>query len=870
MKKGTKFLGIVTSVILALMFFPQAVFAWSGPVVTALCAPDGTHFSFNVNLASESNYNMQWSWSANFSDPTPNIKLLHSGDNTVTVPSGSHNSGDTWYIRFVSDTGAVGSAKANGTLCHKSHTVTWSQSSNCTGWSATYSIDGGTPVVYDSGVWSKPFVLETATPKAFTVPEIQGDTYDYPNSPSVTIYEDKSCQVTHQVTWGNDNTCGTWDVWYAIDGGSHVVYGAGSWSKPFDLESANVNAFNIPTNSGELYNVTQIPPVTINEAGKCQITHQVTYNVDNNCQGWSAWYNIDGGSKVVYASGTWTEPFDLESANVAVFSIPTNSGELYNITQIPAVTVNEAGSCQVTHKVTYDITNDCTGWTAWYAIDGGAHQTYAGGTWSEPFVLENVDVPAYNVPTNPGELYDNTVIPEVKINEGTSCQVSHKVTWNSGANCDEWWATYSIDGGTPVIYDQGSWSQPFVLETATPKAFTVPEVSGEVYDYPNAPSGAVIKEPSSCQVTHKVTNGVDNNCVGWNAWYTIDGGDKQIYASGIWAQPFDSTPVNVPVYNLQETKGQIYDHDQIPAQVISDSESCQPTASFNIGAACSTSGGTGSFIDLTAKGVGYTFSVEGVPGFPVNGGTMPALKNQNYVVTYTLIPGYKGESGSETVNKVASCWKNPPIPVCATCGPHQDETLKEPNDLLVDNYAVGECHVCLTSYWGTTLDETWRVVQSKYSFYIQVSASPQILDAHKIKYRTQVVDGVTEVFIDSVQITSSLDGQTYWVLDLPKSISDTVITGSTWQYFDTATNKPYEDVYGAGTTTRSDYTSCSRSVWPIDVVGGNGSTQFGGMTSSEWVTFLIGHGIGGDKAITWSQDLWKSKNGTLALPGGFK
>jgi hypothetical protein len=93
------------------------VYAWSAPTVTPLCAPDSTHFSFNVNLASgEADYNMEWAWDSGFTGAT-SIPLL-AGDNPVPISRGTHNSGDTWYIRFVSDYSAVGSAHADGTLCN--------------------------------------------------------------------------------------------------------------------------------------------------------------------------------------------------------------------------------------------------------------------------------------------------------------------------------------------------------------------------------------------------------------------------------------------------------------------------------------------------------------------------------------------------------------------------------------------------------------------------------------------------------------------------------------------------------------------------------------------------------------------------------
>ena len=109
-------LSIVVSIFLFVLGY-TSVKAWNAPTVTPLCAPDSTNFALKVTLTQEDNYKTEWSWNIGFSDATA-IPPLNVGDNTVIVPRGTHNNGDSWYIRYVSDTGAVGSAKANGDLCN--------------------------------------------------------------------------------------------------------------------------------------------------------------------------------------------------------------------------------------------------------------------------------------------------------------------------------------------------------------------------------------------------------------------------------------------------------------------------------------------------------------------------------------------------------------------------------------------------------------------------------------------------------------------------------------------------------------------------------------------------------------------------------
>ena len=117
MKKNRFTLMVSALMLIALggLVVPLAtVKAWSVPVVTALCAPDANHVSFNVRLPTESNYKMEWAWNTG-NDRT--ALTLHVGDNVVTVPNHSGNATKTFYIRFADDRGAQGSALENKTVC---------------------------------------------------------------------------------------------------------------------------------------------------------------------------------------------------------------------------------------------------------------------------------------------------------------------------------------------------------------------------------------------------------------------------------------------------------------------------------------------------------------------------------------------------------------------------------------------------------------------------------------------------------------------------------------------------------------------------------------------------------------------------------
>ena len=474
MTKKSVFAAIFLAVTLVVMSTITA-FAWSNPTVTPLCAPDSTHFAFKVTLSNESNYNMQWSWSQYFTSYT--AITLAKGDNTVTIPRGTHSNNDRWYIRYASDHNAVGNAKANGTLCPQSHTVTWAINADCTGWNATYSIDGATPVVYDSGIWSDPYALETASPdKSFTVPEVPGDIYDHPKSPNVTVNEPVECLKQHvEVTLCHATPPATAaNGWNSITIDDDAVVKQGHDNHAMDI----IPAFTYWDKDGQ----HSYPGKNLSTIFGWGVTGQQV--LDNGC------------------------------------AIPT----------------------QPVHQVTWATNVDCTGWNATYAIDGGTPVVYDSGIWSNLFLLETANPKAFTVPEVPGDLYDHPNAPSVTVNEPSSCQVYHRVTWATHANCQGWNATYAIDGGTPVVYDTAPWANPFVLETANPKAFTVPENSGQLYDVPNAPS-VTVNEPAECLVVldHNAVINVANGCTGWSASFSSsDGGigTPTTPVSGTWVDPY--------------------------------------------------------------------------------------------------------------------------------------------------------------------------------------------------------------------------------------------------------------------------------------------------------------------------------------------
>lgn len=296
-------------------------------------------------------------------------------------------------------------------------------------------------------------------------------------------------------------------------------------------------------------------------------------DIKENCSGWERYYRIfDNGSPVTMwitvDSGPWSNIWILESTPAKSYTItlPDQTTKTLNFPEI-----TEAGRCQATHSVEYGIGGDCDKWEAWYSIDKGNKVVYSSGNWTLPFKLEDVTVPAYSFPKNPGELYNLSEIPSQGLKESEKCQLIHKVTWRIESDCERWVAYYSIDG-VETAYDKGIWTKPFVLEEATAASINIPLNDGELYDNKIVPAQSV-NEPEKCQVAHKVTSGVEQDCKGWYAWFAVDGEVKQ-YASGTWGDIYKLEEASVAEVLIPTVPGEIYDKTKIDAFTVKEEKSC--------------------------------------------------------------------------------------------------------------------------------------------------------------------------------------------------------------------------------------------------------------------------------------------------------
>jgi hypothetical protein len=227
-----------------------------------------------------------------------------------------------------------------------------------------------------------------------------------------------------------------------------------------------------------------------------------------------------------------------------------------------------------------------------------------------------------------------------------------------------------------------------------------------------------------------------------------------------------------------------------------------------------------------------------------------------------LFAGGKSEiEGS--VKKLDKCYKNPPKPECPKCGPRIEELALKTDDLVTVEYARGECYVCLDGYWGTKTEGTSLYMRSIHPFSILVSVDPQYLTDEGIEHRV-VVTGkhkINLVYIDAKPF-EGLDG-TYYIIDLEKKY-----THDNWVAYDTASGKMYEEVWGKGSSYRSWYISCSRTVGAWDITkAGEFTRQFKGPNHYDYVMYLVNNKyMSYAEAQAWVAEYWKVESGVMLLP----
>ncbi len=88
------------------------VLAWSQPVLTAECAEDASHYEWKINLPTEADYNIDWSFDSGFATFTHH-DFVTAGNHEFLTAQG----GPILYVRWSSDHSVKTQADANAELC---------------------------------------------------------------------------------------------------------------------------------------------------------------------------------------------------------------------------------------------------------------------------------------------------------------------------------------------------------------------------------------------------------------------------------------------------------------------------------------------------------------------------------------------------------------------------------------------------------------------------------------------------------------------------------------------------------------------------------------------------------------------------------
>jgi LPXTG-motif cell wall-anchored protein len=98
---------------LSLFTFAGQASAWVAPTLTALCAPDTTHFAWSINLQTEADQRIEMSWGGSTFVTFQTTDFGTAGAHSFTTLRG----GTTLMVRYASDHNAMTSAAGKTEVC---------------------------------------------------------------------------------------------------------------------------------------------------------------------------------------------------------------------------------------------------------------------------------------------------------------------------------------------------------------------------------------------------------------------------------------------------------------------------------------------------------------------------------------------------------------------------------------------------------------------------------------------------------------------------------------------------------------------------------------------------------------------------------
>ena len=105
--------GIMVALALSLFTFAGQASAWAAPTLTALCAPDTTHFAWIIDLQTEADQRIEMSWGGSAFVTFQTTDFGTAGAHSFTTLRG----GTTLMVRYASDHNAMTSAAAKTEVC---------------------------------------------------------------------------------------------------------------------------------------------------------------------------------------------------------------------------------------------------------------------------------------------------------------------------------------------------------------------------------------------------------------------------------------------------------------------------------------------------------------------------------------------------------------------------------------------------------------------------------------------------------------------------------------------------------------------------------------------------------------------------------
>lgn len=195
--------------------------------------------------------------------------------------------------------------------------------------------------------------------------------------------------------------------------------------------------------------------------------NSASLSVGSDCEGWNVSVTASEGASYSAPSGTWNQPYIIESAPAGSVVVTWTSGSPLTLT-LDYPVIFEPPDCQIPHEGEPFIHNDCEGWTVGYVLNGGDPVVVQSGTWDDPNKLEVATYDPFTIPVPDDELPEGGIQVEGgTISEPADCYVCEETPlyrmitaidfdapdwyWGTGARNGTCWIIMHEDGTYPSL-----------------------------------------------------------------------------------------------------------------------------------------------------------------------------------------------------------------------------------------------------------------------------------------------------------------------------------------------------------------------------------------------------------------------------------